>query len=344
MISNYDFSNKMLPAPRDGGFKMEGFWVWCGSVVKGEDEKYHMFASRWPKRYPMHPGWLLASEVVRAESDNPIGPFEFKEVVLPARGAEYWDGRMTHNPFITKHKDKYILYYTGATHSFEDYKLGEEVTLEDPRVEVARSNKRVGIAIADSVKGPWKRFDKPILPTRPGMFNSYHTSNPTACINEDGSVLLVYKARAYKGNTYGKMTLGVAYADHYEGEYNYLTDVPIFTPGEVHVEDPCVWKSNDVYHLIAKDMDGNICGEKHAGMYAYSEDGINWGIQEGFKAYSRQITWDDGTEQVMGSMERVFLMFEENIPTHMYFATGDGPGGFRNATNTWNTVVPLKID
>ncbi|MEG2500550.1 MAG: hypothetical protein RSA78_05740, partial [Oscillospiraceae bacterium] len=44
-------------APCGGGFSMEGYWVWCGSVIKGEDGKYHMFASRWKKTLPFHPGW-----------------------------------------------------------------------------------------------------------------------------------------------------------------------------------------------------------------------------------------------------------------------------------------------
>ena len=104
--------------PLGTGFEMEGYWVWCGSVVKGGDGKYHMFASRWPKAYPMHPGWLLASEVVRAVSDTALGPFTFAEVVLPARGAEYWDGRATHNPHIKKHGDTYVLFYMGSTNPF----------------------------------------------------------------------------------------------------------------------------------------------------------------------------------------------------------------------------------
>lgn len=108
----------MLPAPRGGGFAMEGYWVWCGSVIKGEYGRYHMFASRWPKIQPMHPGWLLQSEVVRAVSDTPCGPYEFQEVVLPARGPEYWDGRITHNPRIFKTKKGYVLYYTGTSVHF----------------------------------------------------------------------------------------------------------------------------------------------------------------------------------------------------------------------------------
>ena len=30
-----------------GIFRQDGYYVWCTSVVKGEDGKYHMFYSRW---------------------------------------------------------------------------------------------------------------------------------------------------------------------------------------------------------------------------------------------------------------------------------------------------------
>jgi hypothetical protein len=43
------FIDRLLPAPVTGGFAMEDFWVWCGSVIQGPEGKYHMFASRWPK-------------------------------------------------------------------------------------------------------------------------------------------------------------------------------------------------------------------------------------------------------------------------------------------------------
>ncbi|HEX3086046.1 MAG TPA: GDSL-type esterase/lipase family protein, partial [Pyrinomonadaceae bacterium] len=41
-----DFQSRLLPAPLNGGLRLDGFWVWCGSVIKGDDGKYHMFASR----------------------------------------------------------------------------------------------------------------------------------------------------------------------------------------------------------------------------------------------------------------------------------------------------------
>ncbi|MDF2963686.1 MAG: glycosyl hydrolase family 43 [Paenibacillus sp.] len=335
---------RLLPAPKNGGFRMEGYWVWCGSVIKGEDGRFHMFASRWPKHLPMHPGWLVASEVVRAVSPTPEGPYEFQEVVLPARGAEYWDGRSTHNPHITKHGDTYILYYMGSTHPLPDVSPGEPYGLDDPRCIVARANKRIGIATATSVLGPWKRKDAPVLGTRPGKFDSFLTSNPAPCVHEDGSVHLIYKARQYEGNTHGKMMIGAAGAGHYEGPYRVLSEEPVFPPSQFHLEDPFIWKTEQGYELIAKDMDGTVCGEKHAGIHAFSSDGLEWQLKPYPKAYSREIVWDDGTATRMGNFERPFLLFQEGKPTHLFAATADGSGGFQNAVNTWNMVIPIASE
>lgn len=110
------FHQRLHPAIRHGGFRQEDYWVWCGSVVKGKDSRYHMFAARWPKAYLFYHGYLAASEVVRASSDTPEGPYVFEEVVLPDRGPDFWDGRMTHNPFIIKRGEVYLLFYIGSSY------------------------------------------------------------------------------------------------------------------------------------------------------------------------------------------------------------------------------------
>lgn len=336
-------SIKFLDAPVEGGFRMDGYWVWCGSVVE-QDGKYHMFASRWPKHLPMHPGWVVHSEIVRAISDKPEGPYQFEEVVLPARGAEYWDGRATHNPFIMKHKDTYILFYMGSTNPFPDIVEGDDITFKDPRTVVCMANKRIGIATSKSVYGPWERKDKPILDTKPSTYYDFLVSNPSAVIEEDGSTLLVFKGRKYEDNGMGKrQTLGVAKAPHYEGPYKVVVDEPIFDTNKYHLEDPFIWKSENGYEMIAKDMDGNACGEKHGGIHAYSVDGVKWKLKDNPLAYSRYIKWDDGKILNMGSFERPFLLFQDGFPTHIFAATADGPGCFTRASNTWNMVVPISL-
>ena len=75
--SQNELFHRLDKAPRTPAFECEGYWSWGSSVVKGEDGKYHMFVSRFPKSLPFHPGWMIASEIVHAVSDMPEGPYQF---------------------------------------------------------------------------------------------------------------------------------------------------------------------------------------------------------------------------------------------------------------------------
>jgi hypothetical protein len=184
-------------AYRTPAMVMDDYWVWGSSVVKDGQGKYHIFASRFPKSLPFHPGWMVASEIVHGVSDTPQGPYEFADIALPPRGAQYWDGKATHNPRVLKHNGKYYLIYVGTTHPFEEPTF-DNLTLDSKWPIVARNNKRIGLAVADTPYGPWKRFDEPILKTKAGTFYSYLTSNPSPIIQEDGSVMMIFKGRGHK--------------------------------------------------------------------------------------------------------------------------------------------------
>ncbi len=331
-------------APVDGGFSQEDYWVWGSSVIRGDDGKYHMFVSRWSKYLPFHPGWMVDSEIVHAVSDAPEGPYEFSDVALPARGPEYWDGRSTHNPRIFKHDGQYILIYMGSTHPFAEVTNPDTLTLASAYTTVARANKRIGIATSKSPYGPWERRDKPILEPKPGTFYSFFTSNPSPWINEDGSVLLLFKSRRYKESYpfQTRMMIGVAKAPSIEGPYEVVVDEPIFSDDRFgQVEDPFLWKDATGYHMMAKDHNGTITGNRHSGILAHSTDGINWVLDEEPLAYTRMINWSDGSTIEMGQLERVFGLVEDGKVTHLFFATMDGPGGFNNSTRSWNMVIPL---
>ena len=346
-------SDHMLPAPVGSGFEMDGYWVWCGSVVKGEDGRYHMFASRWPQKYPMHPGWLVASEIVRASCDTPDGKYQFEEVVLPARGPQYWDGRATHCPQITKIDGRYVLFYTGMTHPFNEPEL--PLSSLDPRVLISRSNKRTGIAVSDSVFGPWQRFDKPLIDTRPDKYDNFLISNAAPCLCPDGRILVAYKSIGYRESPFEgldnrnrtvhkfKQELSALIADRYDGDYTTVrSDCPIT---DYDFEDPFIWYDADGFNMIAKDMVGRCCGEVMGGVHGLSADGLHWEFEKDNLFYSRKIFWDDGITREMGNLDRPFILFEDGKPAFAFFATSNGTDGmgFENATKTWNMVVPLKF-
>ncbi|WP_216624612.1 glycoside hydrolase family protein [Paenibacillus foliorum] len=337
------FIKNMQPAPVGGGFEMDNYWIWCGSVIQGEDGKYHMFASRWSMEVSFWPYWVTNSEIVRAVSDTPEGPFEFAEVILPSRGPDFWDGMMTHNPTIHKSGDTYLLYYTGTTYSGGMPDVHSQDIWGNEKTAEARRNQRVGLAVSHSITGPWERFDEPILQPRTGKWDGLMTTNPAACVLPDGSVMLVYKST---GDQLDRLRLGIAKADHYRGPYVRLREEPIFQFDEMgdHVEDPYIWFHDGRFQLIMKDMEGGICGEMHAGIHATSSDGVHWEVSNPPMAYSRRVQWDDHTETVQGSLERPQLLIQDGIPTHFYAATANCGGVYdldNPATKTWTIAIPL---
>lgn len=331
------YIERLKAAPKHGGFSMDGYWVWCGSVVQGEDGTYHMFASRWPHSLSFNPHWLTNSEIVHAVSTDPEGAYEFVDVALPTRGDAFWDGRMTHNPSIHKWGDTYVLFYTGTTYGGETPTPGSPCTPEQ-RLE-ARANQRIGVATASSVYGPWTRRDEPVLQPREGKWDALLTTNPAPCVLPDGRVLLVYKSTAHQTDL---LRLGVARAPHFEGPYTRSSDGPIFQFDETedHVEDPYIWHNGFQYELLMKDMRGGICGERGGGIHATSRDGIHWSVSQSSLAYSRTIVWDDGSTTTQGHLERVQLLVHQGEPTHLFFATADAP--LREATRSWNISIPIS--
>jgi hypothetical protein len=308
-------------------------------VARDPDGGYHMFAARWPRELPFFSGYLTHSEIVHAVSMTPEGPYRFVDVVLPARGEDWWDGRITHNPTIHYADGRWYLYYIGSTYTGPTPGPADYPGGESPVTSECYPNVRIGVAIADTLEGPWQRLDSPILEPRIGKWDSSIVTNPAPCVLPDGRVLLYYRS-----NTPDGLRIGIACADTPEGPYGRLSDDPVLTlEGGNFVEDPFVWWSGGRFEMLAKDMTGGITGEKHAGVHAYSDDGISWILANPPKAYSRHVQWVDGSVTIQGALERPQLLLSDGKPTHLFAATGDGPGGFRNADSTWNMVIPLLI-
>ncbi|MFA6815704.1 MAG: glycoside hydrolase family protein [Lentisphaeria bacterium] len=329
---------------------MENYRIWGSSIIHGKDGRFYMFASRVPKFLRFHPGWMIASEIVRASSDTPEGPYVFEEVVLPARGAQYWDGRSTHNPKIVQCNGKYVLFYMGSTHPFEEVtpETADLLDIHSKWCIVARANKRIGIAISDSVFGPWERFDEPILKTKPNTFYSFFTSNPSPVIDENGKVYLIFKSRCYHQNSYGRMMIGLATAPDVRGPYSVINTEPLFSNEKFgEIEDPHIWKDCHGFHMLAKDQYGTITKTVRGnGILAHSEDCLHWHLDKEPLAYSKNIEWTDGKKRCIGSMERVStLQDSKGDITHLSFAVWEGSKGFSiESANTeaWNMVIPIQ--
>jgi hypothetical protein len=333
------FISRLQPAVVGGGFELSDYWVWCGAPIRGDDRRYHLFASRVPKEVVFHPHWLFRSEIVRAESDTPVGPYRFAEVALPPRGGDFFDARSTHNPHIRKVGDTYLLLYMGTNYDGATPTRENPEVWRSPRYLATWARKRIGLATSKSVRGPWQRRDTPLIEPRPGEWDSIATTNPSLCSLPDGSFLLAYKSRR---ENLGNLQVGVAHAPHFTGPWERQPTPWLFRGQPAHVEDPFLWYEDGRVQALMKDMTGEICGEKFAGVHVTSADGLDWDFDRATLAYTRKVRWSDGRTTQQGFLERPQLLIENGVPTHLFCATAEGPGvDLKDATRTWNIVFPL---
>jgi len=352
-MKSLDLQSRLLPASRNAGFRMEDYWVWDGSIIQGEDGRYHLFASRWPKTVCMHPGWLFFSEIVRAVSDTIEGPYQFEEVVFEPRHSSYFDGRMTHNPSIRKVGDRYLLFYIGVTYASDvpysaDGIPTEDLQQTDPWCREVWMNQRIGLATSTSVYGPWQRLDHPILEPRPGKWDCGTTTNPTPFVMKDGSIYLGYNSgHVTTGTRLKPFRAGVARAESWDQPFERISDKPVyeFRNPASFAEDPFLWHQDDSFHLIMKDLSGDVTGDKGSGMYMHSVDAVTWELGDPPMAYSRELVWEDGQKESVGNFERPQILFDAaGQPTHLMGATAlaESHGDLQNVSDSWITVVPLR--
>ncbi|KAA6345637.1 hypothetical protein EZS27_006818 [termite gut metagenome] len=90
----------VIPRYIDNGIENAQFSFWGGNILRGDDNKYHLFVCGWPESSPKgHHEWPN-STVYHAVCDNSIGPFLVKDAL--GKG---------HNPEIFRLRDgRYVVY------------------------------------------------------------------------------------------------------------------------------------------------------------------------------------------------------------------------------------------
>lgn len=298
-------SNRLRPVKPGSGFSMEGYHIWCGSVLH-EDNHYYLFASRWPEETGFPEGYMTHSEIVLAKTDSLNQPFEFVKVLLPGRGDDHWDGGMTHNPFIMKIDKKYVLFYIGT-------------------VNGSSERRAIGYACASRPEGPWTRSEEPL--TLPPNAN-----NPALIQRPDGSVLLYFRD--------GQLHVSVAEAERFEGPYTVLAQ-DIFPKGPI--EDMYVLKTADGYEMIAEDAVGAYTGLNKGGVLFRSRDGIHWDNEHPELAYTFDVDYEDGRRIVLQRRERPMLL-SGNEGEYLFTTAKIGGSERLRGGKTWNMVQPLAKD
>jgi hypothetical protein len=308
-----DFSKRLRPVGRI--LELEDYYVWCNAPIEGLDGRTHVFFSRWPAAKGMG-GWINASEIAHAVADRPEGPYHVVGTVLAPRGGGNWDATTCHNPHLQQVGQRYALFYMGNSNGRTD-------------------TKRIGLALADSLDGPWQRPDQPLLePGPPGAWDDHCTTNPSFVRHPNGEYWLYYKSWNTAEYDHGKPPVrgnrkyGLAVADRLAGPYRKHPLNPLIDfsgrGGNRQCEDAFVWREEGKFKIIVRDM-GIFSHE--VGLIMESTDGLAWSepkiAYQPARAYFEQPPAPKHLNK-FGRFERPQLLLRHGHPAYLFTATQGG--------------------
>lgn len=299
---------RLAPARRECLLRKEGWYIWGASVCRYQD-KYYIFASGWEKQYKFQ-GWVKHSTIFKGVSDRPEGPFKVLGEMEELKQQE-WSSEVLHNPTVCKVGDTYYLFYVGTRYHVD----GRTCVLPDD-YEVYRYNQRIGVAVSENpIEGFRPVKENPILDISESGWDSTYVTNPSVWA-EDGKIYMVYKALIQDRLPDIVMKLGLAEGEKVAGPYRRILDHPLL---QYNIEDPFIWKEEGYYHLLAKDMTGELAGKPDEAVVLESSDMKKFAWREKRAAYSTEIEWEDGVEYYQ-NVERPQIYFEEGKPVCLYNA------------------------
>ena len=310
------FKDRLQPISEENIFKTEGYYNWCSSIIKGNDGKYHLFYSRWKKEYKFT-GWLVYSEVAHAVAKRPTGPWKFKETVLKGRGKGYWDAITVHNPKIKYFEGKYYLYYCSTNLGDKEYAESDltetaKTGYTHPNWKILRPNQRTGVAVSNSLNGPWERMDKPLIePTGP---ITTLTVNPAIDKGKDGKYYLIVKGDKPNEKRFIR-NQAIAISNSPTGPFEMQTKPVI---DNLDTEDMSLWYDHKREYYY-----GVFHAHTFIGMVS-SADGINWKKATEYSLMPKSVPTQDGGELLPDRLERPFVYTENDEPKVMSLAVKKG--------------------
>lgn len=347
-------------------------FVWGGSVLKGNDGRYHMLYNTWEcgDSIPEFTySWVLYSKIAYAVSDYPDRDFKFQKIVLQGRAFDgdstAWDAQMVSNPHLKRFNGKYYLYYVGSVDPGIQ-PVGSKGENVDKRNRVQQSQK-IGVIEFNDFKellsGDFKRPNFPLLSPRTRVKeNNIVDPSPEGTLPKpdniivvnpsvvqrpsDGRYLLYFKGNYYNPNWRG--VHGVAIADSPTGPFtatdNFVFDVRNEDGTIASGEDPYVWyhKDHKKFYAVLKDFTGKITKGEPGLAILESEDGIKWTRPENSFFMKKQVVLQSGDTIKVNRLERPQLLIDENgNPKVLYCACAIVDINPRQDGSSFNVQIPL---
>lgn len=324
-----DINGMIQPLPNDGFNRDPNYYNWGGSIIKGNDGRYHLFYSRWKREYTFY-GWLTFSEIAHAVSSSPAGPWKYKQTALKSGDKGRWDEITAHNPKIKYFEGKYYLYYIATNFGGKPYTdatlIGTHkrpLTGENRRNKILlRENQRTGVAVSNSINGPWVRMNRPLIePSGPIVTL---TVNPAIDRGRDGKYYLIVKGD--KPNTKFTRNQAIAVSATPVGPF-VMQPKPVI--GDLDTEDVSMWYDSGRSRFYAVFHAHTFIG------LMTSIDGLNWSRAKNYNITNKRVLLEDNELLIPDRMERPFVYQEGGVPTVLCL-------GVKRGNDSYTIFIPLQ--
>lgn len=301
-------SNKLAPITSDQLFHDSLYYNWCNSIIKGDNGKYHLIYSRFPKSKSFF-SWLTNSEVALATADSPEGPYRYAKTLINVDQSVYKAGDLitAHNPKIKYFDGKYYIYFI-STHldkPIDETELIETCRLgyDHPNWKPLRTNQRTYIATATSIDGEWTINHHPIL--EPAGPIETLVVNPAITQGGDGRYYMIIKGDK-PGTTKFERNQAVAISNYPDTGF-VIQPEPMIQDWDT--EDASIW-----YDKERKRFYTVFHAHSYLGLMT-STDGTSWEKATDFKLVQKDIR-QAGTDKLLKPhrMERPFIYIEDGKP------------------------------
>lgn len=300
--------NYTYTPPGEDDFNIWPNASWGGTIHQDRENAsvFHLFTVQFTHGCGLR-GWRPHSYVIRAESHiGPQGPYHYADTVSQ---------NFRHNPDVV---------YSPADDNYLMYTIGVDFDKEFDRCEsysYTRWPNNISVSSADHIRGPWTPFevvvtsDRPagIHATNPSAFPLWTPDNPTREIALGIKDYSIFTAKAWNS----------PYDLQYQATWNVSElDNPSWT------EDPFIWRDkrgnwHSLNHWMIDyvEHDGRRWPRVGSHLFSRSLTGPwHFKLQE---AYSSNITFTDGSWQVLNRRERPKLFFSsDGEMTPLYLING----------------------
>ena len=271
------------------------FFTWSHCGLQGPDGTFHLFgervASETIRKNKAHIAWGLCqcAEIVHYKADHPEGPYRFVDVPLPRGAAGDFDSSLIY-PTVHRDGNRWVMMYNGVA------AVGAGHCLLHDAVAVGTGHTwRGGLAVADSLDGPWRKIGEVLSPSQdPHHFTYQAAIHVPSLLPFRGKWYAYFHTGPGSPLGYGLPNwgpdgtdcIGVAVADRPEGPWQIM-DQPAFqqpNPGQkggrVTVEDVGAFAWNDRVYLLLSDYFGHVTGVVGGLALFVSEDGLDFPLEQ----------------------------------------------------------------